>query len=231
MHSRAMALSTDLPLSVSSLSTVYAVKLLNGLSESPAWSSFLRAKIWWNRNSFGTFSSPLRQKALADNWSVQTSVEPVSCRLVWYAASRLSVEKHKSGRWAFLICVFWSAGFLRCVSPSAISSSYVVLPLLHVLCWPTILSCMTVAMASALINRAVVWKRTSVLSMPWLATGVPPRKSAHMFISSQHRRSGEEACSSQSLSGGISGLAESAVKGVPKRWYPLATAPPKGDPP
>ena len=34
---------------------------------------------------------------------------------------------------------------------------HIVLSPLHVLCLPTILSCMTVAMASALINRAVVW--------------------------------------------------------------------------
>ena len=38
---------------------------------------------------------------------------------------------------------------------------------------PAMLSCMTVAIVFALINRAVVRKKTSVLSMPWLATGVP----------------------------------------------------------
>ena len=39
------------------------------------------------------------------------------------------------------------------------------------LCSPTILSCMTVAMTSALINRAV--EKTSILSIPGLTAGVP----------------------------------------------------------
>ena len=63
---------------------------------------------------------------------------------------------------------FWVLCFLFCIS-----ATYLVLSPLHVLCLPTILSCMIVAMASALINPAVVWKKTSVLSMPGLATGVP----------------------------------------------------------
>ena len=81
--------------------------------------------------------------------------------------------------------------------PSAFYSVFprhhgLVLSPLHVLRLRTILSCMTVAMASALINRVVVWKKTPVLSMPGLATGVP-----HLRPLSLH------TCSSQASAVGL----------------------------